>query len=547
MMFLLLFVLPITSAIVMSPTQKSRRTLTRFTKGHPDHDICWDRHGLDGFTSVIDAHNHFRPFFGPSVSFEVYLGWMHDQGILFSTMFGIGQLIQKKNPNDPDCCYYLHCPNFNYTVVPDPTNDRANAEDYLNRYKSHPEVLDSVHLTLSLTSPNLQRPENNSMLLSTMDKDFPNTFAWAGEINVFKHALAANGFFNGPRVTVSHVESGALDSLFQPLSDRGWPVTLHCDLGCDNYDSVPLTDPRNPLRGCEVPPDELQDAMNQHGWWRDFLGPHYKAFFHVESKVPKDNFKKIQHVKVWDAILSRYPNLKVVWAHIGLSKELRDLHPVVHSHVMATLFERHPNLHADISWDILAKLLLMNYKQGSSINKYTSDSHEDFDREAASFLFNHTEVDGLRRKLHNLWLHHKDKLHATGSKDHLRGPTHAMAMYLDVLHKFSDRFVTGTDFVASNGAPQKYPGLRNPPKGCVKDEANHARQMTDTSSINMFLEDDAFSNIVLGRNYFRLTGIDQVYEPPPICGQQVECFVFLNSYFKQSFCMHYCSDSRRFL
>ena len=33
-------------------------------------------------------------------------------------------------------------------------------------------------------------------------------FGWAGEINVFKHALAANGFFaNGERVSVDQSEA----------------------------------------------------------------------------------------------------------------------------------------------------------------------------------------------------------------------------------------------------------------------------------------------------------------------------------------------------
>ena len=32
--------------------------------------------------------------------------------------------------------------------------------------------------------------------------------------------------------------------------------------------------------------------------------------------------------------------MKVVWAHVGLSKELKDLHPVVHMHILTTLFER---------------------------------------------------------------------------------------------------------------------------------------------------------------------------------------------------------------
>ena len=87
--------------------------------------------------------------------YEQYLGWMKKHGLLFSTVFGIGQLIKKSRPSDPDCCYYLHCPTFNYTVTPDPTNDRLNAEDYTKIYMNS-SLRDDVVLTLSATFPNLQ-------------------------------------------------------------------------------------------------------------------------------------------------------------------------------------------------------------------------------------------------------------------------------------------------------------------------------------------------------------------------------------------------------
>ena len=38
----------------------ARRRLTRFQVGHQDNQECWQRHGVDGFYSPIDAHNHFR-------------------------------------------------------------------------------------------------------------------------------------------------------------------------------------------------------------------------------------------------------------------------------------------------------------------------------------------------------------------------------------------------------------------------------------------------------------------------------------------------------
>ena len=53
-----------------------RRRLSRFLNGHDDNSECWDRDGEDGFFSVVDSHNHFRPFGGPAVPFDLYLEWM---------------------------------------------------------------------------------------------------------------------------------------------------------------------------------------------------------------------------------------------------------------------------------------------------------------------------------------------------------------------------------------------------------------------------------------------------------------------------------------
>ena len=50
---------------------------------------------------------------------------------------------------------------------------------------------------------------------------------------------AANGFFDhGVRVSEAVIAGGALDSFFRRMETLGWPTTLHCDLGCDNYDSI---------------------------------------------------------------------------------------------------------------------------------------------------------------------------------------------------------------------------------------------------------------------------------------------------------------------
>ena len=75
--------------------------------------------------------------------------------------------------------------------------------------------MSQIHLTLSATYPDLQEPARNVEILNNLTETFPNTFRWAGEINVFKHALAGNGFFSrGNRVDIKHIEKGDLDPFF---------------------------------------------------------------------------------------------------------------------------------------------------------------------------------------------------------------------------------------------------------------------------------------------------------------------------------------------
>ena len=131
--------------------------------------------------------------------------------------------------------------------------------------------------------------------------------------------------------------------------------------------------------GCVVPQDELDLAKQNYRWWKDFLGPPFRGFFD-SSNTPKQNFRKIQHLKIWDTLLTTYPNMTVVWATLGLSKELKHLHPTVHANIKVNLFTRHQNLYADISWDVLSKQHLMNFN-GANVSLLHHDVHEDFNEE----------------------------------------------------------------------------------------------------------------------------------------------------------------------
>ena len=64
----------------------------------------------------------------------------------------------------------------------------------------------------------------------------------------------------------------------------------------------------------------------------------------------------------------------------------------------------------------------------------------------------------IRERLHEKWEIIKSTIHTTGSDKKLKGPTYAFVIYLDLIDMFPERFITGTDFVASMADKDNYPG-----------------------------------------------------------------------------------------
>ena len=50
-----------------------------------------------------------------------------------------------------------------------------------------------------------------------------------------------------------------------------------------------------------------------------------------------------------DHVLASYPDNKIVWAHMGLSKELTTMDAREHVHLMSQRLDQYPNLYLDIS------------------------------------------------------------------------------------------------------------------------------------------------------------------------------------------------------
>ena len=146
------FTIMISIFLVSGCAGTNKRDLASFSQ----NSACYNRQN-EPYTFAVDAHIHFRPFGGPAVPFSELNDYFNKTGVLFVNIFGLGQRL----PIDSSCTYYLDCPGV--PVVPSIKNDFSNAANYLE-YKPQ-----GVHMTLSMTFPDLANPENIvEMILSSI-------------------------------------------------------------------------------------------------------------------------------------------------------------------------------------------------------------------------------------------------------------------------------------------------------------------------------------------------------------------------------------------
>ena len=324
---------------------------------------CYDR-ATQPQTAVVDTHLHFRPFGGVAVPFDEVMGYLRDTGVRFVNIYGIGQML----PVDSPCTYYLDCPGT--PVIPTLKNDFANANSFL----ANPPP--DIHVTLSMTFPDLGRPESVLAGIELLDTEYPGMFRWMGEVNLVKQALFPNGHEPVPDGVIAEWAP-----FMAVLRERGIPIAIHSDLGSE-----------------EAP---------------------------------------TRYLPLMQAVLDQYPDNKIVWMHMGLSRELTTLPATEHIALMSSMLDRHPNLMLDITWRVI------------------DDSY-----------FSRADYQPL---------------------------------YVDFLNEYSERILPGTDFLASSD----------------KDFEVYKSELEVTSRILAFVNDEAFRNIALGGNYFRLLGLE--YEAPRIC------------------------------
>jgi predicted TIM-barrel fold metal-dependent hydrolase len=151
---------------------------------------------------------------------------------------------------------------------------------------------ENVDIVLSMTFMDLARPDDVVETIRLYDREFPGMFKWAGEANVIKAALTGNG-----HVFATPESIARWAPFMQILRERNIPITLHSDLGND----------AEPTR----------------------------------------------YMSTMQLILDSYPENKIVWAHMGLSKELTTMDPKIHVALLRKAFDKYPNFYADISWDVL--------------------------------------------------------------------------------------------------------------------------------------------------------------------------------------------------
>jgi hypothetical protein len=340
-------------------SSSDKRSLASFSKSNTQQ-ICYDRK-TEPYTAVVDTHFHPRPFGGPAIPPPELFKYFDRAGVRFVNYFGIGQVLDLNS----GCTYYLDC--VGTPALPSIKNDFVNGMEVV-AYK-HP----NLHVTLSMTFMDLAKPDDIVKTINLYDKEYPDMFKWAGELNVIKQALLGN---HHEPATEESIDAWA--PFMEVLRERNIPVTLHSDLGND--------------------------------------------------AEPTKYLYLMKHV------LKNYPDNKIVWAHMGLSKELTKMDPNQHVSIMKELLDKYPNLYLDISWDVL-------------YNAY----------------------------------------HQWGD------------IFIPFFNEFSTRILPGSDFVAAG----------------TKNYEKYAHELEVTSRALRVLNDEAFRNIALGENYFRLLGLD--YQAPPVC------------------------------
>jgi len=149
-----------------------------------------------------------------------------------------------------------------------------------------------TQMILSMTFPDLAHPENVVEQIHIIDREYPNMFKWMGEVNLVKQALFGNHHAATPKQAIAKWAP-----FMAVLRERNIPISIHADLGSD-----------------------------------------------------AEPFK---YAPLMDEVLRLYSDNKIIWVHMGLSKELAHMDADKHIDKMQTALDRYPNLMLDITWRVI--------------------------------------------------------------------------------------------------------------------------------------------------------------------------------------------------
>lgn len=443
---------------------------------------------------LTDCHYHPRGFGTDPIPLETQFEWMKTKQVLFTTLLGIGQRL----PEAARVRYYkadaaTRMKGKKFGVRPSPMNDLSNGHDYYRDFHNQ-QIQKNVHLVMSYSFFDLKsdHPGQNVFNLRQVDRDFPDLFTAAGELNIQKQALHGNNRGNLEDMDEEKVK--ALHEVFAHLEARDAPALIHCDIGCDDSSESTQKEKARMKKsigaaaafccsdcGGEAQGDDEAGAQQVKGLRTmakartmllktDLLkmgqGPS-KEDTAPSISTPADS--RFKFAGIMDKFCSSFRTNKIIWAHLGgLSLELIKQDVRQHADYLGQFLRRHPHVWIDVSWDVIYKCYFDDYADmiGES---------EDSDEDAPP------EVKQLRQEF----------------------AKNVVETYLGLFNEFPQRFLSGTDLVctAENVTLEVY-----------------AQALKDTGFIFMLkkgLTPEAFNGIVLGQNYLDVhADLDLVYQAP---------------------------------
>ena len=164
--------------------------------------------------------------------------------------------------------------------------------DFVNAANFVAQRPQDLVLTLSMTFPDLADPPSVIKGMDLLDREFPGLFRWMGEVNLVKQALFNNGHEPVPLPTIAEWAP-----FMTRLRQRGVPIAIHSDLG--------------------------------------------------------HNADLTEYLPWISEVLRLYPDNRILWMHMGLSRELVVVDAPTHIAEMEALLVRHPNLMIDLSWRVI--------------------------------------------------------------------------------------------------------------------------------------------------------------------------------------------------